>query len=171
MRSFAALFVIVSSLSLSAVGAHGSTDCMRMISTAEKKQNGWTSFGDARVTSIDLKGNALGVELEGRQQSIYFTRGTEVCHEGKPGTLRDLRVGDRLGGFTKLDQGKTVAVILGFGKYPFPYGIPVAGKPGWVRSPYAPSQPPIDNAKVPYEALTRCPYTGKVFRNPTPPKK
>ncbi len=143
-------------------------DCSRIITTAESKGNGWTGFHDARVTSIDLSGGLLGVELNGKRCAVYFTNSTEVCSGGKHVTIRDLKIGEKIGGFTKLVQGKTVAVILGFKPPSYPSGIPVPGKEGWVCSPYAPSKPPISTTRIPSGALMKCPYTGKLFRNPAP---
>jgi hypothetical protein len=41
--------------------------------------------------------------------------------------------------------------------------IPVAGKPGIVRSPYAPSKGELNVRKHKKGSQVRCPYTGKVF--------
>jgi hypothetical protein len=42
-------------------------------------------------------------------------------------------------------------------------GIPVAGNPGLVHSPYAPTKPPVDVRKLRKGAQAKCPYTGKLF--------
>ena len=41
--------------------------------------------------------------------------------------------------------------------------IPVSGKPGIVRSPYAPSKGELNVRKHKKGAHVRCPFTGKVF--------
>jgi hypothetical protein len=48
----------------------------------------------------------------------------------------------------------------------YAYGIPVQGKPGFVRSPYAPSKGEIDIRRYPKGAQLRCPFTGKIFIAP-----
>jgi hypothetical protein len=48
----------------------------------------------------------------------------------------------------------------------YAYGIPVQGKPGFVRSPYAPSKGEIDIRRYSKGAQLRCPFTGKIFIAP-----
>jgi hypothetical protein len=42
-------------------------------------------------------------------------------------------------------------------------GIPIAGKPGFVKSPYAPAKGDLDVRRFRKGAEMRCPYTGKIF--------
>jgi hypothetical protein len=52
-----------------------------------------------------------------------------------------------------------------------PYGVPVAGKPGFVRSPHALNSGYIDVRGFKPETEVKCPYSGKSFRVPaTPPE-
>jgi hypothetical protein len=46
------------------------------------------------------------------------------------------------------------------------YGIPIQGKPGFVRSPYAPSKGEIDIRRYPKGTQLKCPFTGKIFIAP-----
>ena len=46
-----------------------------------------------------------------------------------------------------------------------PYGIPVPGKNGLVKSPFS-DQGLVDVAGSPAQSEVRCPYTGKVFLVP-----
>jgi hypothetical protein len=163
-------FLVLGSLLPTRVCWGAVPDCSRIVTPEERERNNWISFQDARVLSISLPGKVLVVELYGKKYAIRFTDTTEVCNGGKPGTLRDLKVGDRIGGFTKIVQGRTVADIIGFGTSPNPSGIPEPNRPGWVRSPYAPSRPPIDLRGVPPGGTVECPYTGKLFLNPTSSK-
>jgi len=48
----------------------------------------------------------------------------------------------------------------------YAYGIPIQGKPGFVRSPYAPSKGEIDIRRYPKGAQLKCPFTGKIFIAP-----
>jgi hypothetical protein len=48
----------------------------------------------------------------------------------------------------------------------YPYGIPVPGKKGIVRSPYAPSKGEIDVHAYHTGAQVKDPYTGKIFIAP-----
>lgn len=47
-----------------------------------------------------------------------------------------------------------------------PYGVPVAGRPGFVTSPYSPSGGYVDVRGFPSGTEVRDPYSGKVFRTP-----
>src|SRR6266496_152320 len=48
----------------------------------------------------------------------------------------------------------------------YAYGIPIQGKPGFVRSPYAPSKGEIDIRRYRKGTLLKCPFTGKTFIAP-----
>lgn len=146
--------------------AQADLDCSRIITPEEKKKNSWTSFNDLSVKRIDLVKRELGVELDGKTYTMYFTDSTEVCNHGKHGTLRDLKVGNKINGFAKHVKGKAVVDIVAFNPKPAPIGIPVPGRKGWVSSPHAPSKPAINVSDLPADALVTCPYTGKVFRKP-----
>jgi hypothetical protein len=47
-----------------------------------------------------------------------------------------------------------------------PYGIPVAGKPGFVTSPFSPSQGMVDVRGIPSGTEVKDPYSGKSFLTP-----
>lgn len=47
-----------------------------------------------------------------------------------------------------------------------PYGIPVAGKPGFVSSPFSPSQGMVDVRGIPSGTEVKDPYSGKSFLTP-----
>ncbi|MGI8432354.1 MAG: hypothetical protein ACR2MW_08715 [Chthoniobacterales bacterium] len=47
-----------------------------------------------------------------------------------------------------------------------PYGVPVAGRPGFVTSPYSPTGGYVDVRSFPRGSEVRDPYSGKVFRTP-----
>ena len=47
-----------------------------------------------------------------------------------------------------------------------PYAIPVAGKPGFVTSPYSPTQGMVDVRGIPSGTEVKDPYSGKSFLTP-----
>ena len=48
----------------------------------------------------------------------------------------------------------------------FPVGIAIQGKPGFVRSPYAPAKGEIDIRRYRKGSEIKCPFTGKTFVAP-----
>lgn len=49
-----------------------------------------------------------------------------------------------------------------------PYGIPIAGRPGFVNSPFAAKHQLVDVTGLPAGMEVKCPYTGRLFRVPPP---
>jgi hypothetical protein len=47
-----------------------------------------------------------------------------------------------------------------------PYGSPIAGRPGFVNSPFAAKHQLVDVTGLPAGMEVKCPYTGKLFRVP-----
>jgi hypothetical protein len=47
-----------------------------------------------------------------------------------------------------------------------PFGTPIAGRPGFVNSPYAAKHQLVDVTGLPTGMEVKCPYTGKLFRVP-----
>jgi len=45
----------------------------------------------------------------------------------------------------------------------YPSGTKVSGKPGLVKSPYAPYAGDVDVQGIPSGTQVKCPYTGKIF--------
>ncbi len=60
----------------------------------------------------------------------------------------------------------SVVTVASPPKRDIPYGIPVADKPGFVTSPYAPNQGLVDVRGIPSGAEVKDPYTGKSFLTP-----
>ena len=64
----------------------------------------------------------------------------------------------RIGGYTKVIQGQSVAVELGFGpKSPYLVARPDRRALGYFYSPYAPDKPPFKITQVPADGLVKCP--------------
>ena len=51
-------------------------------------------------------------------------------------------------------------------KRDLPYGIPVANKPGFVTSPFSPTQGVVDVRGIPSGTQVKDPFTGKIFLTP-----
>jgi len=51
-----------------------------------------------------------------------------------------------------------------------PAGIPIAGRPGFVNSPFAAKHQLVDVTGLPVGMEVKCPYTGKLFRVPSQPQ-
>ncbi|MCB1275977.1 MAG: hypothetical protein KDL09_05325 [Prosthecobacter sp.] len=47
-----------------------------------------------------------------------------------------------------------------------PYGTSIAGRPGFVNSPFAAKHQLVDVTGLPVGMEVKCPYTGKLFRVP-----
>lgn len=52
------------------------------------------------------------------------------------------------------------------GSRDLPYAVPVANRPGFVTSPYAPTRGYVDVRGFPSGTEVKDPYTGKLFRTP-----
>jgi hypothetical protein len=63
-------------------------------------------------------------------------------------------------------RAATVATDAKNPKRDTPYGIPVADKPGFVTSPYSPTQGYVDVRGIPSGTEVKDPFTGKIFRTP-----
>ena len=168
-----AIVLIVGLLLLPTSGfcARAVISCSGFISDEDVRRNGWISFHDGQVLRIDLAQGLLAVDLDGKHYGIYLNAETQICREGKSGTIKQIQVGDRVGGYTKTIQGRSVAIELGLGpRDPYPLGYPNIGSVGYVFSPYDPDKPSfkVDRNIAP-GALIKCPYTGMMFRNPPPP--
>jgi hypothetical protein len=51
-------------------------------------------------------------------------------------------------------------------KQDIPFGVAIAGRPGFVNSPYAAKYQLVDVTGLPAGMEVKCPYTGKLFRVP-----
>jgi hypothetical protein len=75
-----------------------------------------------------------------------------------------------LGGLISEQDGETAILVSARRDPPapqdFPYGIPVAGNPGMVFSPYAEDKGQVDVSGIKRGTKIKCPYTGKIFRVP-----
>ena len=63
-------------------------------------------------------------------------------------------------------SGESMALITARAAGDIPYAIPIAGKPGFVRSPYALEKGEVDVAGIPQGVKVLCPYTKEAFRIP-----
>lgn len=63
-------------------------------------------------------------------------------------------------------SGESMALITPRAAGDIPYAIPIPGKPGFVRSPYAVEKGQVDIEGIPQGVKVKCPYTGQTFRVP-----
>lgn len=83
---------------------------------------------------------------------------------GKPTASGELAAPQSPGAGTPTPNASPQA--MAGGRASLPYGTPVAGKPGFVTSPYAPKDGYVDLRGFPPGTEVKCPYTGKLFRAP-----
>jgi len=144
--------------------------CLSSLSLKKISEHNWTPFVTGKILSVDLASRMVAVDVKGKHYAIFVVHDTELCCEGKPGTMQQMHAGDPIRGVTKVVNGQSVAVALGYGK-PLPYkiGIPLNGSPGYVYSPYAPDKSAFKVGMLPSGTLVKCPYTGKMFVMPPAP--
>ena len=112
-------------------------------------------------------GNSIVRPQKHRSKSRQKTR----SKDGKPGTIQE-------GPLTSPSPGATVSPLqlpvrvataapeVKGKKRDVPYGIPVADRPGFVTSPYAPNEGLVDVRPFSSGTEVKDPYTGKVFLTP-----
>jgi hypothetical protein len=144
--------------------------CLGFLSLKKIREHNWIPFGTGKILFVDLAARMVAVDVKGKHYAIFVAHDTELCCEGKPGTMKQMEAGDPIRGVTKVVSGQSVAVALGYGK-PLPYaiGIPLNGAPGYVYSPYAPGKLAFKVGNVAPGTLVKCPYTGKMFVMPPVP--
>jgi hypothetical protein len=124
---------------------------------------------EARTFGEFLKdlGNSIVRPQKQRSKSRQKTR----SKDGKQGTIEE-------GPLTSPSPGASVSPVplpvrvasaapeVKGKKRDVPYGIPVADRPGFVTSPYAPNEGLVDVRPFPSGTEVKDPYTGKVFLTP-----
>lgn len=103
--------------------------------------------------------------------NYYYSDSAPVGPDGQPVENQDVSVGNTSGSATytqkrpvssepkpwasaERQQAPTVR---------YPSGTKVGGKPGQVKSPYAPYAGDVDVKGIPAGTQVKCPYTGKIF--------
>jgi hypothetical protein len=66
----------------------------------------------------------------------------------------------------QLTTAKASVAPQSSGDRDLPYAVPVASRPGFVTSPYAPTRGMVDVRGFPSGTEVKDPYTGKIFRTP-----
>ena len=167
----AVAWVSVCCASISAAERPPFDSCMGFMSLKKMSEHNWTPF-EGKILSVNFASRTVEVGTSQKPYSftIFVVHDTELCCEGKPGTMQQIKAGDAIRGLTKPVSGQRVAIALGYGK-PLPYevGIAMTGSVGYVYSPYARNQLPFKVGNVAPGQLVKCPYTGKMFVMPPTP--
>ncbi len=169
-RTPGVLVVALAALAFSLPSVRGETPdstVPKVTTLADVKKNGWSPFRGT-LSSVDSAAKTFTVRGKTAQYVFTVTQSTKITKRGKPATLRDAVAGDDVGGMTTIaSDGKLLAVSVWLGRDPgYPAGIPIVGKTGFVKSPYAPSAGSIDIRGRSRGDAVRDPFTGKIFQVP-----
>ena len=139
--------------------------------SAEQNQpDNWTGFRwTVRNEPAGDSGGrfAVEVQVQGRQgndpdQPLTFSKIATSAQIADGHTML-------LSGLQSSTGGDVVVFLTGHrdpSKVELPSGIPVPGREGFVRSPYAMRNQLVDVSGLPQGAKVMCPYSGKHFRVP-----
>lgn len=120
-----------------------------------------------KVTAIDRSSNVVAISTKGASKQLHFPYETAIVKNGAQAKLSNVAVGDEVDGIAGMVHGKLTALSFRFGPFqPLPYGIPVAGQHGAVRSPYNPKGGVVDVSGMPAGMEVKDPYSSKVFLVP-----
>ena len=101
--------------------------------------------------------------------SFTILPNTKIIRSSERSSLKELKPGEFVNVLAQpRPDGQLLTVSVAF--FSKPQGYPVAkavpGKPGWVYSPYAPSERPVNVSGIPAGSEALCPYTKKIFLTP-----
>ena len=120
-----------------------------------------------KVTAIDRASNTVTISANGTSKPLHFIHETAIIKSGGQAKLNDVILGDEADGIVGMVQGKLTPISFRFGPFQqLPSGIPVAGQPSAVRSPYNPKGGIVDVSGMPAGIEVKDPYSSKVFLVP-----
>lgn len=120
-----------------------------------------------KVTAIDVSSNTVTISANGASKPLHFIWESAVIKQGAQAKLNNVSLGDEADGVATIFEGKLLPISFRFGPFvQLPYGTPVAGQPGMLRSPYNPKGGVVDVTGVPPGGEVKDPYSSKVFLVP-----
>lgn len=137
-----------------------------------------TTWAELKPKSFYFTGRLIAVDpaartftIQAKKRALTFSIDVHHCWITRDGsmkerTLRWAKLGDAVMCKVKLIGGKAVVEWVEFTSKP-EIGVPVPGKPGFVRSPYiTTSRVPMDVRNFPHGAMVMDDVVGKIFLVP-----
>lgn len=127
---------------------------------------GWLTELDLKTNTIAVKGKKVMVFAIDLQKCSIIRNGNGSTGPMQWGGLKNARVGDAVIGRLSLAGPAPVVVRLEFTAQPR-VGLPIPGKPGFIRTPYTSAVPtPLDVRGYARGTMLKDPASGKIILVP-----